>query len=332
MPVKPSITVQPTNAAPAVDNGVPAIRVERRLDVMRDQDFSVNLSEMTNFIVLKSVQGGVRYLKEKSDLAKSLFVFHSGTNDGSVVFHAADPEGKVYKSVVYTIKVAPGPAMDTNREPEQKKKNVTNGQTDEAVPSPNLSQMILSSIEGLSPTEAARELGKRMDSPDIADGDKEFIRYRLIDIMLDQRNYGQAEYQISQIGSDPMKALYRARLAKARNNQKEAVRNYISLLGNSSDTTRKTGILELENLLLEMGSADRNLLESLTAETKKFRSDADFYGSSMIRIARIYPYLKDVYKAKEILESVMNGNFSKEVKAEAEKAYEELKKDFLEYR
>jgi flagellar motor component MotA len=129
-----------------------------------------------------------------------------------------------------------------------------------------------------------------------------------------------------------MKALYRARLAKARNNQKEAVRNYISLLGNSSDTTRKTGILELENLLLEMGSADRNLLESLTAETKKFRSDADFYGSSMIRIARIYPYLKDVYKAKEILESVMNGNFSKEVKAEAEKAYEELKKDFLEYR
>lgn len=332
MPLKPSVIYQATNQNPVAESSAPSVRIERQLDVQADQDFSVNLSDVTNFIVLKSVQGGIRYLKEKSDLTKALFVFHSGTNNGSIVFHTADTDGKLNKSIAYSVRVGPKQPVEESKQPEQKKKTATNDQANEAVPSPNLPQMILSSIQGLSPTEAARELGKMMDSQEISDNDKEFIRYKLIEIMIDQRNYGQADYQITQIGSEPMKTLYRARISKAKGNQKEAVRNYISLLGNSPDGTRKTGIIELEDLLLEMGSADKNLLESLSAETKKYKNDGDFYGSSMIRIARIYPYLQDVYKSKDILESIMDGNFSEEIRAEARKAYEELKKDFLEYR
>lgn len=320
-----------TNQNAFTENVVPIVRIERQRDVSSDEDFSISLSDNTNFIVLKSVQGGVRFLKDKSDLSKSLYLFHSGTNNGVIVFHTADRDGKLNQSITYNVRVSVKAPVIENKQPDQKKKTVTNEQP-EATPSPNLSQMILSSIQGLSPTEAARELGKMMDSADISDSDKEFIRYKLIEIMIDQRNYGQADYQISQITSDPMKNLYRARYAKARGNQKEAVRNYIALLGNSPDAVRKTGILELEDLLLDMGSADKNLIESLSAETKKYKNDPDFTGSSLVRIARIYPYLKDVYTAKDILESVMGGNFSEEIKAEARKAYEELKKDFLEYR
>lgn len=324
-------TVIPDNPLPReTEKVLPSTNIQKRLTVPADQDFSVQIPVDSNFIVLKSVLGGMKHLKDRSDPFNGLFQFHSGTEDGSIEFQTYSPDGKIDRSIVYLVRVnrkLPSATETANTNA----KGRTNDQTNANVPSPNLSQMILSSIQGLSPTEAARELGKMLDSSEITDNDKEFIRYQLVDIMIAQRNYTPADGQIGLIKSDPVKTLYRARLQRAKGNQKEAVRNYIGLLA-APEETRKKAILELEDLLLEMGSADKGLLDSLQAETAKYKTDKAFYGTSMVRIAKIYPYLQEVYKARDILEKIIAGNYGDDVTADAEEALKSLKRDFLEYK
>jgi hypothetical protein len=88
----------------------------------------------------------------------------------------------------------------------------------------------------------------------------------------------------------------------------------------------------MEKLILAIGAAEKGLIDMLKSETVKYKSDKQFYVSSMLGIARIYQYLPDIYSAREIYESILNGDYDRQEKDKAKQSYDELKKDFLEYR
>jgi retron-type reverse transcriptase len=109
------------------------------------------------------------------------------------------------------------------------------------------------------------------------------------------------------------------------------MRHYLDALGGDEDTVKRT-VIDLEKLILAIGSAEKSMIDRLKTETVKYKSDKEFYVSSMLGIARIYQYLPDIYSAKDIYDSILNGDYSEDQKEKTRKSYEELKKDFLEYR
>lgn len=320
----------PVDPAPSV----PVTNIRRSMTVAPDQDFSVTLKDGSNTVIVKSVEGGVSFQGDKSEIPLGMFVFRSGTNDGRIHLQTVFPDGPVRQNVYYTVHVrvsaAPAPAATNavRKSAPAAAQAQTNG---DAVPTPNLSQMIVSATGGLSPTEAVRELQKMLNSSSLTDVDRELIRYKMVEILIEQRAFTRAETEINLIRNERRKDLYRARLQSARNNGKEAVRSYLSALG-GDDETRKMAILELETVLIRLGAVDRGLIGTLIAETKKYRSDVLFYAESMIAIARIFQYVPDVYAARDILKPLLQAEWPEEVRAKAQAAYDELERQFLDYR
>ncbi len=310
--------------------------VSKQLQIPENQDFSINLSQENSFIILKSVQGSAKYLSDKSNKDKGIFLFHNGNSDSKIQFQSYDTGGALDKNIYYYIKAqlvltqAVKPVLTTNL--------MTNNiqpsnQTIEAASSNTsaFSPMVDASISGLSPTEAVQELKKMLDSQDVSNNDKETIRYKIVDILIEQRSYTAAQDNVNQIGSAVKKSLYQARLQRARKNYKDSLRNYLNAISGDNET-KKASILELESLILEMGTVEKTMIETLLAGTKALANDKRFYGDSMISIARIYQYIPDVYSAKDIFDSIINGDFDSDIKAKAGKYYDELKSDFLEYK
>ncbi len=312
------------------------VSYNKQLNIPENQDFSINIKPLNDFIILKSVQGDVQYVKASSQQEKGLFMFHSGKRDSKIQFQQFDVSGALVKNLNYYVKIqaavsqpsvtvshSSAMASNTNKTGEENVQTLT--------VNPNISTLIITSIQGLSPTEALRELRGMLSSSEFTDDDKELIRYKMTEILIEERSFKDAQVQIDALNNKNRKSLYTGKLLMARKNNKEALRYYMDALG-GDDETKKTAVIDMEKLILAMGAAEKNLLERLRAETKKFKNDKDFYVNSMIGIARIYQYLPDIYSAKDIYESILNGDYDEDLKEKTRQSYEELKKDFLEYR
>jgi tetratricopeptide (TPR) repeat protein len=314
----------------------------KEMQIAEDQDFSINLTEDKSFVVLKSVQGDVVYLKDKSEQDKGLFVFHSGKTDSKVLLQVYNVNGDLVKNVNYFIRMKAAQKKAVQESPKIQAGNITAQQanTNTAAETAavqtvnsneNVSSIVITAIQGLSPTEAANELKKMLASSDISDEDRDAIRYKLMDILIGQKSLAQAQKELEQVNVPAKKALYQGRILRMKKNNNEALKNYLSALS-GDDLTKRSAISEIESLLLDMGTVEKSVVERLQNETKQYSGDKDYYAESMIQIGRIYEYLPDIYSAKAIFESIINGSFSEVSKAKARKYYNELKKDFLEYK
>ncbi len=316
-----------------VKNNVESFNKE--LVLPSDKDFSIGIKLSNDFVVLKSIQGDAVYIKDSSRQEKGLFLFHSGRKDSKIRFQDFDINGTLIKNLNYFVKIQSVP--EETRKPvktvfsSSSSSNLT--ETNAVVSSSgntDISSAIIASIQGLSTTEALHELSKILASPDIQDDEKEVIRYKMTEILISQKSYGQAETQINNMQNQYKKSYYTGKLLMDRKNFKEALRHYLNALGGDDDT-RKNSVLDLEKLILSIGAAEKSLIDRLKVETGKYKSDKSFYVASMLGIAKIYQSLPDIYSAKDIYESILNGDYSQDQKDKAKNSYEELKKDFLEY-
>lgn len=317
----------------------------RELIIPSDKDFSISIKLSNDFVVLKSVQGDSVYMKDLSRQANGLFLFHSGAKDSKIRFQDFDVDGSLLKNINYyvKIKVPAGTAVlllqassagtgSSAATASQAASGVAMSDTNmQGNSNTDISPAIIASIKGLSPTEALHELSRMLASPDVTDNEKEMIRYKMADIMIGQRSFSDADKVINDMQDQYKKAFYTGKSLLERKDYKDALRHYLDSLG-GDDPTRKQAVLDMERLVLAIGAAEKGLIDRLKSETIKYKNDKDFYVSSMLGIARIYQYLPDIYSAREIYESILNGDYSREQKDKAQQAYDQLKKDFLEYR
>ncbi len=309
----------------------------KELVLPSDRDFSIGIKLSNDFVILKSIQGDTLYMKDSSKQENGLFLFHSGRKDSKIWFQDFDINGALVKNLNYYIKIKSAPA----EEPRKVVKAVSSSSSAGILPETSsaassntnieISSAIIASIQGLSPTEALHELSKMLSSPDIRDDEKEVIRYEMVDILISQRSYGEAEREINNMQNQYKKSFYTGKLLMERRNYKEALHYYLNSLSGDNET-RKKAVLDIEKLILSIGAAEKGLIERLKTETVRDKSDKEFYVNSMLGIARIYQYLPDIYSAKDIYESILNGDYDREQKDKARHSYDELKKDFLEYR
>lgn len=343
-----SATVRTTAVNPPVETQkkkVPSLN--KQIEIPQGQDFSINLAGSGGFILVKSIQGDVKYLKDKTKQDSGIFLFHSGSQDSKIHMQTYDLGGNLEKNIYYYVKVegsqsspAPinqkEPKTEPSRQQTTETKKTESAQAEQndantALVDANLSEQIIRSTKGLSTTDAARELQKMIDGGELTASDQEKVRYQLIDLLLKLGSYEAARNNIALLSNPGKKSLYNARYQKARRHEKEALKNYIDALSGDQSTT-KAALIELEKLVISMGSVQKDLLDRLIGETKRQKADKELYAASMLNIARIYQYLPDIYAAQEVLESLINGDFDPGIKDRAKQAYDELKRDFLDYK
>ena len=301
-----------TNAAPEPAPAPKKIASQNKdLLIPVNQDFSIQQSSGTNLLVIKSVQGGVSYLKEKSQPDTGLFYFHTSEKDGKIHFQLYSASGELLKNLYYYVRIKPNPkpaepaAAVKKTPPAAESTTTASAQSSEednaSAPVPSkadISQLIVRSIAGMPPNEAIRELNRMLDNPDFSDPDKEVIRYKVIELYLAQTSYTPALAEMEKIQNPARKALYNARYLKARKKYQESLRSYMDSL-TGDDSVRRLAIPETENLILTMGTVEKDFIDKLLAETKRFKTDKAFTGTSLVQIAKIYQYLPDVYAANE---------------------------------
>jgi len=323
--------------------------INKIISVPKNEEFSLNMSYGNNLLVLKSIQGDVKYLKDRSNLESGFYLFGSGLIDSKIIFQLYSIDGGILTNFCYyiTIKYEQKNLVRNTNAPitnniytEKVQNKVTNNQISGMINSTNsstpvfgesIAKIIVASIQGMSPIESINELKKMLVQDDFSIDDKKIIQYKLIDFLLSEKMLNESEKNINEILDIPVKQLYQGRLHLAKKKDREALRYYLLALSGQEEV-RKNALLEMEMLALKLGTIDQDLISRLESETDKIKGDKEFYGNSLINIAKIYQYLPNIYKAEELLKTVINGDYPMPVLKKAKKTYDDLKRDFLEYR
>ncbi|OHD58510.1 MAG: hypothetical protein A2014_01630 [Spirochaetes bacterium GWF1_49_6] len=345
LPVDPAKTIQSNkiitqiqNKKPPVDN-TPIVKepltitpVYKSIEMIPGEEFSINIYEKDVLLTLKTVEGDIKFLKDKSNPSDGFFLFLGGNINSSVIFHGYTKTGKLIKKYIYQIKPM-GAAV--NPQPPQTTNQITISPEDTAPTNKGggfqLSDTVISSLQYLSSPEKIKLLYKNIDSTEMSPQDKELLRYHLISILIDNFNFKESLSNINLLSDQYRKSLYMARMFVKQKKPLDALKNYYAAL-NGDNSVKKEALLEMESLYLKEGDIDAGALAKMEDETKRFiQIDPDFYARSMINIARLYQYIHDIYRSKDIFEGILKGVYSKNVLQEAKKYYDELKKNFLEY-
>lgn len=317
--------------------------IHKQLQIPENNDFSINLPQNNNFVVLKSIQGDTKYLKDNSRQDKGFFLFHSGKTDSKIQFQIINVDGNMQTNIYYYIQ------LQTVQKQSISSSSVVELSTNQASSAPETQpqmeqgtnqsifpSMVITSTEGLSQESAAGEYRKMLNSANVTPEEKEKIRYKLIDTLIGMKSLTEAQSQIDQVIQPAKKLYYTAKIQQRQLNNKESLRNYLNILTGTAvpgdESTIKDTLLGLEDLILGMNSIDKSLLDTIISRTKIYNSDKKFFGTSMINIARIYQFVPDAYAAKDIFESIINGDYDAGIKDSAGKYYKELKNDILDYK
>ncbi|OHD54208.1 MAG: hypothetical protein A2Y33_12955 [Spirochaetes bacterium GWF1_51_8] len=332
------ITVQLDNKKPPIKDAAPPkdpltiTPIVKNIEMVPGEEFSINVYEKDILLTLKTVEGDIKYLKEKSNPADGFFLFQGGTMTGMVILHGYTKSGKLVKKYIYNIK-------PLSAQPVQTYPGVTNkidfAPSDGDITNKGsgfmLSDTVLASLGNLSNPEKIKLLYKNINSGDMTPKDKELLRYQLISYLIDNFSFTEAASNINLLTDQYRKNLYLARMYAKQKKPLEAFKSYYAAL-NGDPAVIKSAILEMEALYLKEGDIDKSSIDKMKGITAGYiQSDPDFYARSMINLARLMQYVHDIYGSKDIFESILKGNYSKAVMQDAKKYYEELKKNFLEY-
>lgn len=335
-PAETILPVQTYN--PVVKPQIPEQNVS--INVPENNDFSINLLQGSNMIVLKSIKGDSTYNASGSDPQKGLFMFHSAENDTKISFQAVNPDGSAIKNIYYYVLIIKNTILPSSsysisnnqNNTENSQLSQTQPQQEESTNSNRQSGTFNPSTADSLPDSEAEVLLKNVISSSIyTSTDKENALYKLLDIELKEGSFSNASANIETISDIYKKSLYTARLDSCRKNYNDALKNYFLAFPGDLDTMTNA-VLESEGTIAMIGTIDTASLESLISQTKKLSGTNDFYGESIINIAGLYQYIPDIYTSKNLLDSIIKGNFSDRIKNKAVDAENKLDNDFLNYK
>ncbi len=312
--------------------------VTKYLDIPAGEEFSINIYEPNMFIILKKITGNLTLLSNRSDPENGFFLFRNGVVNSQATFYIHELGGRLRKIIVYKIDI-PATAGRTNTQVvTQSPTNLRTlippdtTQTQQNVLPTGIANTVIASLRGLSESEQIRTLSNNIASVNVPQGDKEILRYKLLDILIAQRSFSLADPQIAALQDRFQKALYQGRYYWKKSQYVNAIKAYLEAL-DGPDATKRAAIVELSKLLYEYGNVETNIVMKLRTETEKYKdSDPEFYGRTILDVGRLYEFVRDVYEAERVYQSVLNGNYSAETKRVADAYYTELKNNFLLYR
>ena len=313
--------------------------------VSEGKEITIMVNEPTNFVVLKSIEGDIVYKKENSKEDKGIFVFQAGKSDSKLKFDVIDLDGNQLKKINYFVNVIrkkevslEDKKVEEKLKPKEEKRiksesMETNqvGQTQQFT-SIGIKGIIENVVKNSPYPDAVKELERMISDEDLESEEKDLVRYALIELLLGRGDYKKAESNIAEIQNKGKKAYYSGKLAFLRKRIQEAYVQLRVAIEKGNVETRKNAILTLLSLLKDNKIIKLDELNELEKEIKKNQSDREFYGNSMIAVAELYIYFKEVYKSESILNSIIEGDFNEKIKANARKVYKELEENFLNYR
>jgi tetratricopeptide (TPR) repeat protein len=309
------------------------------LNIPAGEEFSFRVTDDKNtFVVLKSIEGDTSYNAVSSDVSSAFYSFTAGDRNGALKFDVFDLGGNIQKHITYFIRIsAPRKPPDKDDKPVEvveiqpgvSKPDVTKPAVSDISP---LAKSVIASLAGMGYRNKVKTLYENIDSPDISVNDREILRDKLIDLLIENKNFREAAENIDALADINRRYLHSGRLEKARNRFRDAMRHYTLALNGSGDT-KKSAIMELGEMMINEGNVDRNVIDMLVGHSENFKEDEpDFYARSMINIGRLKQFTADIYEARDIFQSIIQGGYSMEIRNLAEKYYDELVKNFLEYR
>jgi hypothetical protein len=356
--------VEPVNSE-GTDVKAQVFSANRTVSMAAGEEFSLTPPAADGLTVLKNVQGGVTWFRDKSRPEENFYFFRAGATDGKVSFQIHADDGtlltnwnvfiQVRKTANSGGSVSQASLPITNRiaapvsesravvdnsggnQPlaaDQSSSAESSGASSSFAPASafgGIAPEITATLRGLSPVEALSELRKMMAAPGFTDADREVIRLKLVETLIKERMLTEAEAAIAQVSDPSVKYYWQGKVARAGKQDRDAMRYYLLSLSGDAEV-RKTAIRELESLALSLGVLDVSFADRLQAESDKLKQDQEFYGNSLIDIAKLRMNLKDVYTAEDLLNRVIAGDFSPAVVKRANDAMDELKREFLEYR
>lgn len=302
--------------------------------VAANQEFSVSIYEPYSFIVLDEVPDGITYYEEDSNPDSGFFYFESGNDDAELTFKIYNLGGDLQKVMYYHLSVLSWGSSDDEDESDLSDQITDDVEMDVPDANPSTSvDIVIASLNGLSETEQVKLLEDYIDESDAGSVDRLVYSTNLLDILIEQRSFTQADELIDELSDEEtVQAFYRARYYRKKYNYAAAGIEYLTAL-DGDELLEKAAVLELEEMLLEYGSVQESVVEDLFSRTDEyFDEDEDFYAESMINIARLYEFLWDVYRSEEIYQSIIDGDLPRKWRILAEDYYEELQDNFLYYR
>ncbi len=315
------------------------IPVENKLVKIKNNNiFTIKLPEKEKFIVLKSIEGDTTFSSNDSKIEEGIFVFTSGKKDSKIRFEVFDLNGDLKKRVNYFVNII----IDTNIEKkkeevtQQKTKTIetTNIVTNEGAikTSIGIKGVIQSIKKDLPYAEAINEYEKMINSPELTEEEKDLVKYNLIELLLERNNFEKAQNIINSLRNEGRKLYYNALLNTSRKREREAFIQYRDALTKSDNETKKLVIAGLLELLKKNKLASLEEVEDLEKNISKFKNEKEFYANSMIAMSELYVYFEKVYKAEEILKSIIEGEYNESLKKKARGVYKDLREGFIEYR
>ncbi len=305
------------------------------LNISANSVFTIKLPSETNFVVLKSIEGDTTFNSNTSKTGAGIYSFSAGIKDSKIKFDIFALEGKLIKKVAYYVNIIRETNILTEKKTEIREKIIeTNIQTNivERKTALGIKGVIENIKRDLPYSEAVKEYEKMIASEELNDEEKDIVRNELVELLLQRKNFDRAERVIRDIKNEGRKLLYTGQLNYLRKKEKEAYIFYREALSKGDDETKKKTILFLLELLKGSKLATLEEIKELEKALSGFKQDKSFYAKSMIDVAEIYIYFRKVYQSEQILKSVIEGDYDKDLRERAERVYKELKEGFIDYR
>ncbi|MGC8765918.1 MAG: tetratricopeptide repeat protein [Brevinematia bacterium] len=327
--------IQPDNLEKSELPKIKKIPTENKIThIPSGTTFTIKIPAETNFVALKSIEGDVVFNSNESKVEAGIYNFSAGTRDGKIRFDILDLDGNLIKRVAYYVSVIQKTTNITVEKKPEEKIAVTNVETNvvEKKAQMGINGVIQNIKNNLPYPEAVKEYEKMIASDELTAEEKDVVRNELVELLLKRKNFDKAEKVIKEIENEGRRIFYSGWLNKLKKKENEAYILYRDALEKGDVETKKITLTMMLELLKENKLATLEEVEEIEKRINSYKQDKDYYGRSMIDIAEIYVYFKKVYQSEKILKSIIEGDYSGELKERAKGVYKELKEGFIDYK
>ncbi|MFN4216590.1 MAG: hypothetical protein ACK4HQ_04245 [Brevinematales bacterium] len=327
-------TTTPTNKIsrpPAQPPSIPSLPQESRyMTIPANKEFVVQLPGENVLVSLKSATG-VTYLKESSDPAQKFFSFQAHTNNGRAIFEYYNLDGRLQKSLTYYFQVqqtqpTPESTNITTRKPTLAREE-TNTQTN--MTQKPVSQNVdwfLASLKPLSQGEAIKNLENALSDTTFSDNEKETLTYALIEYYLKQRLFTRASNRIENLQDKGYQAYYYGLYYESLQRPTKSLEYLVQALDTGGNVI-PLAVIATGRVMINAGISDVSLITRLDSLAISIK-DKDLSARAIIQTAQLYEGLRNLKRAKELYQMVLNGDYPRTWKEQAKKNLSLLDQQF----
>ncbi|MFN3660334.1 MAG: hypothetical protein ACK4TN_03745, partial [Brevinematales bacterium] len=184
----------------------------------------------------------------------------------------------------------------------------------------------LASLKSLSQGEAIKNLENALSDTTFSDSEKETLTYSLIEYYLKQRLFTKASNRIENLQEKGYKAYYYGLYYESLQRPTKSLEYLVQAL-DTGGSVMPSAVIATGRVMINAGISDVSLtsrLDSLAVSIK----DKDLSARAIIQTAQLYEGLRNLKRAKELYQMVLNGDYPRTWKDQAKKNLSLLDQQF----